>query len=369
GKSTLLNVLALQWMKYPGARVIIFDKDRSARASTLAMGGVILEPGSDAAPLAFQPLRHVASGESRIWAAEFVLSLYGAQGVTTPPRLKQAVEEALDELDAKVPELRTLSTLVHILRSYDPEYALPLQPYCGDGVYAQIFDGADDQITAAHWLMVEMGHLMSMGAAVVVPALLYLLHRIEREFTGAPTLVILDEAWRFLLDPTFAAGLHGWLKTLRKKNVFIVFATQEAADVASHPLLKSTIISACATTIFLADPKAADPAMAEHYGSGPDGKGLGLSPTEIDNLARMTQKRDYYYRSVEGRRVFSLSLGPAQLAFAAMSGAHEQKVIDDIVATRPDEIVEALLEHARATWAVDAVRAAKANGGSHVAAA
>ena len=30
GKSTLLGMLALGWIKYPGAQVIVFDKDRSA---------------------------------------------------------------------------------------------------------------------------------------------------------------------------------------------------------------------------------------------------------------------------------------------------------------------------------------------------
>jgi type IV secretory pathway VirB4 component len=32
GKSVLLNILALQWRRYPGARVVIFDKGDSARA-------------------------------------------------------------------------------------------------------------------------------------------------------------------------------------------------------------------------------------------------------------------------------------------------------------------------------------------------
>jgi type IV secretion system protein VirB4 len=33
GKSTILGLLALQWLKYPNAQVVIFDKDRSARAA------------------------------------------------------------------------------------------------------------------------------------------------------------------------------------------------------------------------------------------------------------------------------------------------------------------------------------------------
>jgi energy-coupling factor transporter ATP-binding protein EcfA2 len=40
GKSVLLALLALQFRRYPGAQVYIFDKGFSARAAVLAMGGV-----------------------------------------------------------------------------------------------------------------------------------------------------------------------------------------------------------------------------------------------------------------------------------------------------------------------------------------
>ena len=50
GKSTLVALLVLQFLRYPQARVVIFDKDRSARAATLAVGGQIYEPGNPHAP-------------------------------------------------------------------------------------------------------------------------------------------------------------------------------------------------------------------------------------------------------------------------------------------------------------------------------
>jgi type IV secretion/conjugal transfer VirB4 family ATPase len=350
GKSTLLSILALQWPKYPGARVIILDKDRSARAATLAMGGAIFEPGNEAAPVAFQPLRDLATRADRTWASQFVLALFAAQGVRETPLLKEHIEGALDGLASYDAGDRTLSTLVHLLASFDGAHAQALQPYFGRGSFAQIFDAAHDSLTTSHWTMVEMGPLMSLGPAAILPALLYLFHRFDHQFTGAPTLVVLDEAWVFLGHPIFAQYLQAWLKTLRKKNVFIIFATQEVADATNNPILHSTILSACSTTIFLADPKA--PELSKQY------EGLGLSPTEIQTIAGMAQKRDYYYRSEVGRRVFSLSLGPAQLAFAGMSGAGDQQELDRIVASRPPaEHAEALLEHRRVEWAVAELRA------------
>ncbi|KCZ97682.1 conjugal transfer ATPase TrbE [Hyphomonas polymorpha PS728] len=47
---------------------------------------------------------------------------------------------------------------------------------------------------------------------------------------GRPTLLIVDEGWLALDDEGFAAQLREWLKTLRKKNASVVFATQSLRD-------------------------------------------------------------------------------------------------------------------------------------------
>jgi transposase len=56
--------------------------------------------------------------------------------------------------------------------------------------------------------------------------LAYLFHRIEDRLDGSPTLLIIDEGWLALDDEGFAGQLREWLKTLRKKNASVIFATQ-----------------------------------------------------------------------------------------------------------------------------------------------
>jgi type IV secretion system protein TrbE len=351
GKSTLLALLALQWLKYPKAQVVIFDKDRSARAATLAAGGVVFEPGSETAPLAFQPLAALDGDADRAWAAQFALTLFAAQGVAVTPALQEDLDSALDSLKTRPRPERTISALAHVLESFDPKYSQALRPYCSGGAFGQIFDADEDRVAPTAWTLFEMGHLMQMGPAAIVPALFYLFRRVEQQFTGAPTLLVLDEAWLFLTHSVFADRLMAWLKTLRKKNVFVVFATQEVADASRNPVLQSTILSACPTKIFLADPEATTPAMAAEYAK------LGLTPTEIGTLAAMRKKRDYYLRSTEGRRIFNLELGPAQLAFVGMSSPRDQQFLDRLVATQsPRHYVTAMLEQRGVQWALDAIR-------------
>jgi type IV secretion system protein VirB4 len=209
--------------------------------------------------------------------------------------------------------------------------------------------------------MIEMGHLMGLGEQVVIPALEYLFHRVEQQFDGRPTLLIIDEAWLFLGHRVFAGRLQAWLKTLRKKNVYVVFATQEVADATSKPELLSTILSACHTKIFLPDEEALAPAMAEAY------QRIGLTTAEVHILAKAQKKRDYYYRSVKGRRLFKLDLGPATLAFVGLSSEADHRFLDQMLATRaPEDFATAMLEYRRVGWAAAelAAREESAQGGA-----
>ena len=45
--------------------------------------------------------------------------------------------------------------------------------------------------------------------------------------------------WLVLDSPAFAAQLREWLKTLRKKNASVVFATQSLADIETSAIAPS----------------------------------------------------------------------------------------------------------------------------------
>ena len=142
---------------------------------------------------------------------------------------------------------------------------------------------------------------------LVAPVLTYLFHRLEARFDGRPTLLILDEAWLFLDDPLFAALIREWLKTLRKKNVAVVFATQSLADIETSTIAPA-LIESCPSRIFLPNDRAIEPQSRAVY------ERFGLNDRQIDLIARAFPKRDYYYQSQRGNRLFELGLGQVGLA-------------------------------------------------------
>lgn len=167
-----------------------------------------------------------------------------------------------------------------------------------------------------------MGTLMNMAKGAVAPALDYLFLQCEKKFTGRPTLLVLDEAWLFFKNELFAKKIVEWLKVLRKKNVFVVFATQEIDD-ASKSEIASTLVSQCVTKIYLADEEALTPMNKEAY------RKFGLEDSEINLLSKLQKKMDYFYKSSMGTRRFQLSLDELQLAILTCN-SEEHKLLDKL---------------------------------------
>lgn len=331
GKSTFLNLLEMQFFKYPGSQVIVLDKGRSARQPTMAVGGRYYEPGTKG--VSFQPLQNLESPLDRIWATEWIELLITMQGFDITPGMSTAITDQIERM-VKVPEQkRTITTFCQGVNYTDTDSKQNtirevLRPYQLGGKYGAIFDAESTSINLdTRYLTLEMEYLMNMGEACVAPAIQFIFHFIERMFTGKLTLLVLDEAWLFLKHPVFAAKIEEWLKTLRKKNVFVVFATQDVSD-AVHSTLCSTIIQQCHTKIFLADPEAQTPTMADAYAA------FGLSGAEIDALSHAVMKRDYLYTSTLGSRLFQLDLGKITLA---LIGSPDHDLLDRLLAEHGDD--------------------------------
>jgi len=207
GKSVLLALWMLQFRRYPNARVFVFDKGGSARASTLGMGGEHYHLGADQG-IAFQPLASIDEERFRIWAAEWIAGLLTHENVTIDPEVKETVWSALGSLALAPKSERTLTGLSVLMQSNRLRQAL--QPYTLKGPYGRLLDADEDRLGHSDVLCFEMEELMH-GKSAVLPILTYLFHRLEARFDGSPTLLILDEAWVFLDDPLFAGRIREWL--------------------------------------------------------------------------------------------------------------------------------------------------------------
>jgi len=289
GKSVLLALMAMQFRRYEGAQLYLFDKGFSARAAILAMGGAhhALGSGEGETALAFQPLARIDEAAECGWAAEWIGSLLTHEKLEVTPEVKDAVWSALRSLASAPCGERTLTGLSVLLQSNALKAALT--PYTLEGPFGHLLDAAEDGLALSGIQCFEMEALLHEKGAVM-PVLTYLFHRLEERFTGAPTLLILDEAWVYLDDPLFASRIREWLKTLRKKNVAVIFATQSLADIAESAIAPA-IIESCPQRIFLPNDRAIEPQARAAY------ERFGLNTRQIELIAEAMPKRQPAFRT------------------------------------------------------------------------
>jgi type IV secretion system protein VirB4 len=320
GKSALLSFLALQWFRYPDARVVFFDKGRSARAATLAAGGRwrALEPG---ARFSLQPLARIDREDERAWASEWIAEAVRLAGLEPVPEVREEIWAALVALSEAPVSQRTLTVFCALMQY--KAVAAALEPLTLKGPHGALLDGEGETLAPTRFDTFELETLMATPSAVA-PVLSALFHHLEQSFDGRPTLLVLDEAWLFLGETIFAAKIREWLKTLRKKRVAVVFATQSLDDVAASSIAAS-LIESCPTQVFLPNPRALEPASAELY------RGFGLNRRQLELIAFATPKRAYYWRQPRGRRLFDLRLTGVALALCGSSSPEDQTLIDAIL--------------------------------------
>lgn len=329
GKSTLLAVLLAQVQRYEGkrdgrgvarpARVTAFDKGGSLYALTKAAGGLHFDIGADDTQIVLAPLSQLDDAADLLWAEEWLATCFELQTSLAPtPVQRGAITRALNLLSQAPPSGRSMTDFNATVQ--DREVRTALQAYTLQGSLGRLLDGQEDGIRDSAFTVFETDELMKLGDKFALPVLLYLFRRFERSLKegGEPAFLALDEAWTMLGHPVFREKIREWLKELRKRNCAVILATQSLSDAAKSGIF-DTLVEQCPTKLLLpnpeADAKGTDllPGPVDYY------RMFGLNDAEIALLKNARPKREYYYRSPIGRRLFDLGLGPLALSFVGVS--------------------------------------------------
>ena len=344
GKTVVLNFLLAQARRFD-PRIVFFDKDRGAEIFIRAIGGnyEVLRVGE---PSGFNPLQLEDTAENRGFIVDWVSQL-----VRTPDRPLSVGEVARlrDAVDASMTApwaLRRLSHFAQLLRGDERPHAedlfTRLQPWCGMGEHAWLFDNAEDRLDLSERVIgLDMTKLLD-DRVTRTPAMMYFFHRIEQRLDGSPSIIVIDEGWKVLDDPVFTHRVRDWEKTIRKRNGIVGFATQSAEDALSSQIA-SAIIEQSATNIFMANPKA----QARDYVDG-----FGLTSHEFE-LVRSIPDDTHAFLIKHGHEsvVARLDLSGDKDLLTILSGRERTvRMLDEIrvqTGNAPDAWMAQLLESAR----------------------
>ncbi|MDE3010240.1 MAG: hypothetical protein KGI67_05070 [Pseudomonadota bacterium] len=323
GKSMLANFLLSQFQRYPRARILIFDKDRSCRIPTLLQGGVWLDPSAAGGP-ACNPVAAISQPGGRAWLHAWLRELLTLHGRAWGADDEAALASALEALAILPLAQHRLATLQPLLPA---ALAAELAPWVGEGVHAQLFDSASDGLALGALCCIEMGELLRDPAL----ARLFMAHAVRRidallaEVPLAPTVIYVEEAWFMLAEPGFRERLRDWLKTLPKRLALVLMATQSLEDLTASPVFQS-LADNVPTRIFLANRNA--PQQAALY----QGQ-FGLNPAQLQRIACAEPKRQFLVVRPGQSRFIDLPM-PAETVQLLRSDRRAQAVFDRVLAAQ-----------------------------------
>lgn len=348
GKTVLLTFLLAQAQKFK-PRTIYFDKDRGAEVFIRAIGGHydVLRPGE---PAGFNPLKLPDSNSNRAFLADWLGCLLHDANQPLDSDDRMLIAEAVAANFDQSVEYRQLRFLKQLFsghkRPHRGDLAARLSQWCDGGEHAWLFDNADDHLNFdVDRYGFDMTGLLDMPT-VRTPTMMYLFHRIEQLLDGAPTIIVIDEAWKALDDAVFVAKLRDWEKTIRKRNGIVGFCTQSASD-AIDSKISSAIIEQAATHIFLPNARAREQDYID---------GFGLSPHEFELVRSLPDvSRCFLVKQSDHSVVARLDLGSKSDLVKVLAGTERSvRELDRIRSETGDDPISWLPKFAGLTCVVPA---------------
>ena len=260
GKTALLSFLATNAMKYADKEhrfsMVFFDINHGAEILVNALEGSYLSV-ENGVPTGFNPFGLDPMPENITFLIEFMRLLLLSDGGSVCAADDAKLEEAVRSVMSMDKPLRRLSVLMQNMtegsssEERENSIAKRLAKWYGSGAYAWVFDNAEDRLDLESRRVIGIdGTDFLKNSTIKTAVAFYLLHRVKQIIDGRRGMIFMDEFWAWLGDEAFRKFAEEELKTIRKKNALMVFATQSPSDVLNNPIAR-TVVEQTSTQILL----------------------------------------------------------------------------------------------------------------------
>ncbi|TCS56550.1 type IV secretion system protein VirB4 [Primorskyibacter sedentarius] len=258
GKSLLAGFLMAQLARVD-ARIFVFDYRRGLEMATRGLRGTYstILAGE---PTGLNPLSVEVDEEGVGWLADWLSRIINPNGTMTPTQNRRIIEVCQANADAPA-GLRNWTDFAKQFNMTDDDGALSMlvQEWQHGGRYGWVFgSGRPDSFSLnGNIVGFDLTQIMDADSERERMAVLsYIFRRVERQLRdGRRTVVLIDEAWKAVDNPYFAARIKGWLVSLRKQNCVVVMMAQNPRQL-SDSKVGSDIFSSFSTQVLLPNPQA-----------------------------------------------------------------------------------------------------------------
>ncbi|MBQ0656053.1 VirB3 family type IV secretion system protein [Proteus mirabilis] len=334
---------------------IFFDKDRAGEVAIRAMGGDYYKVKLGE-PTGWNPFAMPATKRNLIFLKDLIrnlCTLNSEKGLTEYQN--KLISDAVERLMQREDRSFGISKLIPLIMEERTEETLRdglkirLAAWKQGGEFGWVFDNATDDFDISDKTIFGIDGTEFLEDAIlsqVVP--FYLIYKITLLADGRRLTLYFDEFWQWLANMLAAMMIYNKLKTGRKLNMVIVFATQSPDELLKSPMI-SALREQLATHIYLANPNA----KKSEYVDGLQVNELYFNKIKIiDPLSRrfLVVKNPQRKGDSQDFAAFaSLELGEAAYYLPILSASTEQlEIFDEIYqdGMKPDEWIDIYLERA-----------------------
>lgn len=337
GKSTLIGEGAVGFQRYKASRVIFIDYLASAKCVTYILGGRYYDLAASSG-VQLQPLACVNGESERQWAFGWIIERLAEKRILATPEQEREIDGALVNLGARPIADRTLSNFQALVQ--DDAIRDAIGAFCLGGQAGHILDNNSHDIGESERVRCfETANLIENNAGAVAATMSVVFHEIERSLDGNPTLLVIDEAQRFLRIPSFQDKLQQLLETARKRNCAVVLLTpnlsafmeidNQNGNAGKNTSLTELIKRSCQWKIFGAYDKASTKGSRESYAA------MGLSGDLIKIIDGLEKPREFLFTCGAGVRKFRFDATPVELACVGSNSDEAKLAMDEVMNAGP----------------------------------
>ncbi len=281
GKTVLATFLLSQLMAFANPKsfpknavnkrltAIYLDKDYGAEIAVRAMGGKYnrLKNGVSTN---FNPFMLNNTKENLAFLNDLICILATNDNSTLSVKDREDINFAVNAVMNIPKEYRKfgISRLLENIQddnTNDNSLKRRLKIWQRGGLYGWVFDNEDDSLTFDDVSVYGFDGTEILDNNVIInPLAFYLLHRISMILDGRRVVLFLDEFWKWLQGESFRDFTYDGLKTMRKKNGFIIPITQSPDEILRNEIARA-IIEQVETFIFLPNSKADEQEYTQHF--------------------------------------------------------------------------------------------------------
>jgi type IV secretion/conjugal transfer VirB4 family ATPase len=303
GKTTLINFLLSQSLRYHNLRVILFDRLQGQRVFCATHDAAYANLGSS---ISLNPFQLPDTQQTRLFLSQFIADMIGDD------EPNHAIEFAIDliykqlrkderSIDAGLSAFAPMS-------DQEKDIKQALRPYSAGGKYGTYFNAKIDNLDFSASRIVAF----NLDALIDDPKILgltlnYIFFRIRMMATPSdtndpkPHIIFADELPKLLESEAFAKRVKETVLEARKLDGVFIGAAQTPQAITDHPIGKS-ILSSFANFIFFPDALADAKTLKDDF---------QLSETEIAWIKTSGEFRKILFKRNGGESVIlNIDLAP-----------------------------------------------------------